>query len=228
MNCDFIAPFYKWVEYAAFGHTLERRRCEFLEAIGNSQSALIVGDGDGRFVAELHSRYPNLEVDSIDLSARMLSLAQDRIRPWAHVRFLQADARVVTFPRADYDLIVTHFFLDCLSDSDAAAFIARVSAVAAPNARWIVSEFRMPTHGWAALHAALWLKTMYFFFRLTTGLSTSRLPRYHESLAAHGFTLKREVTERFGLVASELWLRDPRVTASEVIFQSELDLPRTL
>jgi ubiquinone/menaquinone biosynthesis C-methylase UbiE len=206
MNCDFIAPLYRWLEYATFGRTLQRRRREFLGLLGDAQSALIIGDGDGRFLAELHRRYPECEVDSIDLSARMLSLARSRTRS-SRIHFLQADARFVEFPRAQYDLIVTHFFLDCLSDSDAAAFITRASAGAAMNARWIVSEFRMPSHGWPALHAALWLKTMYFFFLLTTGLAINRLPRYRQHLAAQGFILEREVTERFGMVASESWIR---------------------
>jgi ubiquinone/menaquinone biosynthesis C-methylase UbiE len=207
MNCDPIAGAYRWLEYAAFGRTLQRRRCEFLDAIGRARTALVIGDGDGRFLAELHKRYPDMEVDSIDLSAKMLSLARRRVLS-PRIRFLEADARTVPFPRGEYDLIVTHFFLDCLCEADTGAFIARISAVAAPGARWIISEFRMPAGGWKALHAALWLKTMYFFFRLTTGLSTKRLPRYHEMLRAHGFTLEREVTERFGLVASEYWIKD--------------------
>lgn len=208
MNCDRIAGVYRWLEFLAFGSTLQRRRCEFLDLIGDTRTALVIGDGDGRFLAELNKRYPNMEVDSIDFSARMVALARRRIVS-SRIRFLKADARTVPFPRDEYDVIVTHFFLDCLSEADAGAFIASVSAVAAENARWIVSEFRMPAHGWRALHATLWLKTMYLFFRLTTGLSTCRLPHYHETLRAHGFRLEREVTERFGLVASEYWIKGP-------------------
>jgi ubiquinone/menaquinone biosynthesis C-methylase UbiE len=207
MNCDTIARTYRWLEYAAFGNTLQRRRCEFLNVIGHAQTALVIGDGDGRFVAELHKRHPQMEVDSIDLSAEMVSLARRRASS-PRVRFLKADARSVIFPRDRYDLIVTHFFLDCFSEADASDLIARIGSVAGSTTRWIVSEFRTPPAGWPALHAALWLRTMYLFFRMTTGLSTRRLPRYHESLAANGFTLEREVTERFGLVASESWIRN--------------------
>ncbi|HEX4230965.1 MAG TPA: class I SAM-dependent methyltransferase [Bryobacteraceae bacterium] len=204
MNCDTIADVYCLMEHAVFGRTLQRRRCEFLDVIGDARTALIIGDGDGRFLAELHKRYPKLEVDSIDVSARMLSLAQRRVAS-PRISFFKVDARYVRFPRDEYDVIVTHFFLDCLSEADTQALITRVSAVAVKDARWIVSEFRMPARGWPAFHAALWLSTMYFFFRLTTGLSTRRLPRYHDSMASHGFILEREVTERFGLVASEFW-----------------------
>lgn len=206
MNCDRIARWYRWFEYAAFGNTLQRRRCEFLGSLGNPQAALVIGDGDGRFLVELHRNYPGTAVDSIDLSARMIQLARRRVAS-PRVNFIHGDARSVAFPRSGYDLIATHFFLDCLSNSEAVDFIARVSSVAAPNARWIVSEFRMPRRGWRAWHAALWLSTMYLFFRLTTGLSARRLPCYRESMTSHGFILGRDVTERFGLVASEYWTR---------------------
>jgi ubiquinone/menaquinone biosynthesis C-methylase UbiE len=207
MNCDTIAGVYRWLEYIAFGSTLQRRRCEFLDALGTARTALVIGDGDGRFLAELHKRYPDMEVDSIDLSAGMIAMARRRIDS-CRVRLLEADARTIDFPRDEYDLVVTHFFLDCFSEADAAAVIRRASSVTAGGRRWIISEFRIPASGWKALHARLWLKTMYLFFRMTTGLSTDRLPRYHEILRAYGFTLEREVTERFGLVASECWIKD--------------------
>jgi ubiquinone/menaquinone biosynthesis C-methylase UbiE len=139
----------------------------------------------------------------------MLAIARRRVGS-SHVRFVQADARMIAFPRDEYDLVVMHFFLDCFSEADAAGIITRTSTVTASGARWIISEFRMPAGGWKALHARLWLKTMYFFFRLTTGLSTNRLPRYRETLCACGFTLEREVTERLGLVASECWIKDSK------------------
>ncbi|MGC2662188.1 MAG: class I SAM-dependent methyltransferase [Bryobacteraceae bacterium] len=214
MNCDRIARIYRWMEYAAFGGALQRRRCEFLGRVGRAKTALVVGDGDGRFLAELHKRYPAMEVDSIELSSKMLALSRKRVSS-PGVRFFHADALSVPFPRGRYDLIATHFFLDCLSDADASKFIARVSAVANADVCWIVSEFRIPAGGWRALHAKVWIATMYLLFRLTTGLSARRIPAYQESLMTEGFRLDGEVTERFGLIGSECWIRKMSVTGPE-------------
>ena len=50
MNCDLIAPHYWWIERLGMGRTLERRRRWFLPEIGNARRALVLGDGDGRFL----------------------------------------------------------------------------------------------------------------------------------------------------------------------------------
>jgi ubiquinone/menaquinone biosynthesis C-methylase UbiE len=206
MNCDPIAPFYRWIEYFAFGRTLERRRFEFLPEALTARRALILGDGDGRFLAELIEKNPSVEVDCVELSNEMVKLAKRRIGSPSRVLFFQKDARAAEFPHQDYDLIVTHFFLDCFADAEAALLIKRLRAVAKEGALWIVSEFRMPPSGWRAVHASLWLRAMYLFFGIATGLANRRLPRYRDVLEANGFVLQREVEERAGLVGSELWL----------------------
>ena len=56
MNCDLIAPHYWWIERLGMGRALERRRRWFLPELGNARRALVLGDGDGRFLRELLRR----------------------------------------------------------------------------------------------------------------------------------------------------------------------------
>ena len=78
MNCDLIAPHYWWIERLGMGRTLERRRRWFLPEIGNARRALVLGDGDGRFLKELLRRNSVLSADYVDLSGRMLELARQK------------------------------------------------------------------------------------------------------------------------------------------------------
>jgi SAM-dependent methyltransferase len=196
VNCDRIARAYRWLEYAAFGRALERRRFRFLAEVAGARRALLLGDGDGRFLAKLLAQNSALAVDSIDASARMLELARARAGG-DRVTYIHADA--LSVPLAEYDLIVTHFFLDCLDACQMESLAARVSAAAKPGALWLVSEFREPR--WARLY----LRGLYLFFRLTTGLKTQRLVDHRPVLARHGFRVVKEETSRAGLLASELW-----------------------
>ncbi len=212
MNCDPIARWYRWLEYGAFGRALERRREAFIDEIAGARRVLILGEGDGRFLAKLIencgkmiencgvSSSRRFSIDYVDLSLRMLDLA--RIRAGTDcVAYLHGNALTIPLPAVEYDLVVTHFFLDCLTENDAAKLIARVAASLQPGARWLISEFREPAP-WARAMVA----TLYFFFRITTGLRVRRLVDHRPVLAAHGFTLLREETARLGLLASELWL----------------------
>lgn len=201
MNCDPIARWYRWLEYIGFGRALERRREAFLHDVADARRALVLGEGDGRFLARLVPemfRTPGAAIDYIDLSARMLKLARERAGD--RVNYIHGDALTLPLPPAEYDLIVTHFFLDCLDESEAAALVDRIAVAAAPNARWLISEFRAENWWSRPVIAAL-----YLFFRITTGLKTRRLIDHHLWLQQHGFTLEKSERSRAGLLVSELW-----------------------
>jgi SAM-dependent methyltransferase len=210
MNCDRIAKWYRWLEYLVFGRALERRRREYLSEVTNARSVLILGDGDGRFTAEFFDRNREALVDSIDLSPRMLALARQRIGEHQsnamRLHFREGDARTIEL-RRKYDLIVSHFFLDCLVDRDLELLVARISDTAYPQARWLVSEFCLPDSGIRRFAASLLIKMMYGFFRFATGLKASGLPDYPTVFAMHGFRRVRDTSAAGGLLVSELWQR---------------------
>jgi SAM-dependent methyltransferase len=211
LNCDPLARWYRWLEYAGFGRALERRRLAFLPEMTSARRVLILGEGDGRFLAALLRVNPDVTTDVIDSSARMIALARSRIgvSDGARVRFHCADARTHPLPPAAYDLIVTHFFLDCFEETELVSIIERLAAAATPDAHWAVSDFRQPARGSSAWAAAALLKTMYVFFRWTTGLRTQRLADPRPHLQAHGFRREREEIAHAGLLVSEWRRREP-------------------
>jgi len=198
MNCDRIARWYRWLEYAGFGRALKRRRGAFLSDVADARRVLALGDGDGRALAALLAAAPDARVDYIDVSARMLDLARARAGA-KRVAYRNDDARTAPLPAAQYDLIVTHFFLDCFDEMDLEPLIARLADAASPQARWLVSEFR--GNGWL-------VRALYLFFRTATGLRTRRLVDHHPLLKRHGFRLVRQEHAWRGLLASELWVGD--------------------
>jgi ubiquinone/menaquinone biosynthesis C-methylase UbiE len=200
VNCDSIARWYRWLEYAGFGRALERRREAFLRGavpndVADAGRVLALGDGDGRALAKLLAAAPKARIDYVDASARMLELARTRAGV-ERVTYVQADALTTPLCEAEYDLIVTHFFLDCFEESDQDLLAQRIARTASPQARWLISEFRQP--GWLVW----WL---YLFFRVTTGLRTRRLVDHHRVLNRHGFRLERSEAAWRGRLASELW-----------------------
>lgn len=212
MNCDRIAPWYRWLEYSAFGSALQNRRREYLDEVAGARRVLILGDGDGRFTAEFLHRNRLASAESIDSSAGMLHLARKRVRRSAgneeRVRFHQGDARTVEL-HGRYDLIVTHFFLDCFRPDELEQLTARMAAVTSPGALWLVSEFHVPASGIRRLAARLLTGAMYLFFRATTGLTTSSLPDYSKILAANEFFRVKQRSVWGGFLVSELWERRP-------------------
>lgn len=201
MNCDWIAPHYWWIERLGMGRTLERRRRCFLAQLGNARRALVLGDGDGRFLGELLRRNPVVHADYVDLSSGMLELARQKAGV-DRVAYKQADARKLELARCEYDLIATHFFFDCFGPQELEALISRIAAAATPGARWVVSEFCTEK-----IAARMLVRALYLFFRIATGLRNQSLVDHRPILSAQGFRLIDVCRSRGGLVVSELWER---------------------
>ena len=205
MNVDPLARWYRFFEYCAFGRALERRRFAYLSRLAWVRRVLVLGEGDGRFVARLREVAPEASIDVVELSWEMIALARARV---GSVRFLQGDARLVDFGFAEYDAVVTCFFLDCFEESEAGALVERLGRALRPGGVWVMSDFAVPARGWRRWHAAVWIWTMYRFFWIATGLRTRWLPPIGKLLAAAGLTRVEYQEERAGMIVSELWRLD--------------------
>lgn len=210
MSFDVVAPWYRALETIAFGNALQRARIACLDGTSSPRRALVVGEGNGRFLSALLREHPGIEVDCVDTSERMLALARKRIEREgckSAVQFLHQDILTWTPPAATYDLIVTHFLLDCFPEDKLADIVARLSGAAMANATWLSADFRMPVSGLARLQARGWLLAMYRFFRLTARIKARELVDPSPFLRRHGFVLERQYLFRNGMLKSELWRR---------------------
>ena len=139
----------------------------------------------------------------------MLNLARRRVletnpNEIHRVAFLQHDLISWT-PNDRYDLIVTHFFLDCFRTEQVGLIVAKLAQAAAPEATWLLADFRLPEAGFARLQARAWLAIMYWFFRCVAGIEARELVDPSPFLRAEGFTLRKQALFRRGILKSELW-----------------------
>ena len=208
-NFDRLARPYRWLEYLSFGPFLWRCRVRFLPKLGNRLHALLLGDGDGRFTAELLRTNAQITVHGVDLSPTMIQTMVRSAK--AHSGRLcaeVADLRVWSpDPASGFDLIVSHFFLDCLTSSEVAALAQRITSSSAPGALWVVSDFAVPRTRFGALVAKPVVSGLYLAFRWLTGLRIQALPDHEEGLTAAGWSLKSEWNWLNGMLLSQLWER---------------------
>jgi SAM-dependent methyltransferase len=208
---DRLAPAYQALERLAFGGLLHGCRTAHLGRLRACRRALILGDGDGRFLADLLRTNQTIGADSLDISSGMVALARRRVAAIpgaaARARFVLADARTDPLPASGYDLVVTNFFLDCFRPAELAAVVHRVAAACAPDALWVDGDFRVPPSGWQRPAAQLLLAGLYGFFGLAARLPARRLTDPASLLAAEGFALAAEVSRLRGLLSARLWFR---------------------
>jgi ubiquinone/menaquinone biosynthesis C-methylase UbiE len=215
-NFNLIAKPYRWLEYLTLGKALENCRNHLLpQLLHHSHArrrALALGDGDGRFLSQLLKHNPHLEADAVDTSTTMLQLLRQRceaVAPNANTRLRTHQANALTFSldnsENSYDLVITHFFLDCLTQTELNALIIRITPTLTPKALWLISDFRIPS-GPMRLPAQFIVRSLYLAFRILTGLRTTHLPDHTTPLTRAGLTLISQQHHLAGILTTELWL----------------------
>jgi SAM-dependent methyltransferase len=209
-NFNRLARIYRWLEYLTFGPFLWRCRIHFLPQLLCCRRALVLGDGDGRFTVRLLRENPEIQIHAVDASPRMIEALQRASKPYAaRLTTEVADLRIWGPANSvGYDLIVTHFFLDCLSTDEVSGLACRLTPALCSNALWVVSEFAIPSTVFGRTFAAGLVTLLYRVFRLLTGLRQQSLPNHFGALRTSGWALQIEDTHLCGLLLGQLWRFD--------------------
>jgi hypothetical protein len=140
----------------------------------------------------------------------MLRQAAQRLPSGAQVRLVHADALecdTTAFPEAPFDLIVTHFFLDCFDEAEIASLVSRVNGAAEDQALWVVSDFAIPRKPASRLIGTLIVRGLYLAFALLAGLKVRRLPDHGRVMREAGWILEDRRELLLGLLVSDSWRR---------------------
>lgn len=208
---DRVATCYHWLERITFGARLQATRTALLPALADRQRVLILGEGDGRFLAALCQSNPSSQIVVIDQSQRMIELARDRLSPMdgalSRVEFCHADAQDVLPLPAAFDLVVCNFFLDCFDRPGIESLLPRIAGSLARGGQLLLGDFRLPPAGFRRWIARLALLGMHTFFRLSAGIAARRLADLPSLLAEHGWRPLQVVERAGGFLHSSLWAR---------------------
>ncbi len=212
MNFDRLAKVYGPLEAVTAGGKLQRCRVALLDAIPVPRRVLLAGEGHGRFLPECVRRFPNARIVVVDASTAMLDVARARLvglsgDAAARIEFVHADVSEWEDAGGGFDLIVTQFFLDCFGADALVAVVARLGALATPDAHWLVADFQIAPGGWARWRSRVIVDLLYRFFRIVCGIEADRLVLPDAALEMAGFARHKRLTSEWGLLKSEWWRR---------------------
>ncbi len=214
MGFDLLAPHYFWMEWVLAGRKLQRCRTAFLARTRNAKSALLLGEGNGRFLSELLEVNTDASVVCVDSSRRMIEEARRRCAGLQRVEFHQGDLLELAqsgLARGRFDLVVTNFLLDCFRADQLERIVPAIARQTATAATWLVADFRVPPCGIARWRAKLILRLAYTFFRITTGIAADQIAPADHLLTNQGFRLEERHIYDFQLLHSDFWRKEPQI-----------------
>jgi SAM-dependent methyltransferase len=210
-NFDRLARVYRVLEFAAFGHDLERARFCLLDRLASCARILVFGEGDGRALARLVGIAPRAQIHCVELSPAMIERASRRLdeADRARVIFHQANALTSPLPEGPFDGVTTMFFLDCFTEPQVRGLVTKIAATLTPDAVWLWADFRLPDGGLARLRARATIALLYAFFRWQTGIPARQLPPAERLISDAGFTTREQRDRQGGMVRTRLFGRAP-------------------
>ena len=209
MSFDLLAPHYRWMEAVLAGDKLQRCRVHWLDSVRHCRRALLVGEGNGRFLEVCAERLPNTHFTVVDASAKMLREAEERWRKAGggnRATFVHAKLPALKLTQS-FDLIVTNCFFDCFNRDQLPIVIENIASCAMDDAIWLVTDFNVPQNGWPKWRAKAVLRLAYTFFRITTGISANEICSPDEFLRHCGFEMTQRIEADAGLIYTAMWQR---------------------
>ena len=212
MQFDRLAPHYHWMEFLFAPGLMQRCRTAYIPHTRNCRHALLAGEGHGLFLEALLQANPKIHVTCVESSEGMIEQARRRLtrrqQDLSRVTFKHADLmEECQWPENQFDLIVTHYFLDCLKPAQIKRAVRLMAGSSTPDAIWLLADFRIPKAGWRRWRAVGILAALYLFFQFSVKLSAGWLTPPDNFLKAYGFQLDNRKLASCGFVHSDLWRR---------------------
>lgn len=198
-NFDGIAGVYDTLSAIVFGSSLKKAQVAFLEDLPVKGTVLIIGGGTGWILKQVLVRRPNLNVDYVESSQKMLSLSRKSVSDQSHIRFIHGTEKDI--PGNDYDGIITNFFLDVFSPDNLTGVMSALGDRLSPGAIWLCTDFRTTKR--VSHRFLIWL--MHRFFRVFTALEANDLLDFRPYFSKAGMSLQQETQFRKGLIFSAIY-----------------------
>ena len=194
---DFLAPWYDGLARVFVGKDVVNAQLHFLKCFKETKRLLILGGGSGWILEPLCLACPELQIDYIDLSPKMIEAARIKSSN-AQVTFIQGTENDI--PDHSYDGVITNFYLDLFDERSVGHVINKIRTSLTPSARWLVTDFVYEKR-WHQL--MLWI--MYRFFRITACIEATRLPDWQREMNHAGLTLLDSKNFKRGFIKSNLY-----------------------
>ncbi|MCJ8329163.1 MAG: class I SAM-dependent methyltransferase [Lentisphaeria bacterium] len=198
-----LAGIYDLLSRIALLGRIQKSQLDVLAHIGPANRALIVGGGTGVFLPKLLEKLPELKIDWIDSSDKMIANTKRRLTETQCKNIIFHSCDIADFHTDEsYDLIISNFFLDCFMHEKLANIIKSLDDKLEVNGIWIVCDFKQ-----CGLISKLYIKMMYLFFRAICGIQATHISDYFKSIEMLGYKEEEKLGYMNGFIQAEKFVK---------------------
>ena len=186
-----------------FGKAQTEAQLFLIKAIPAASTVLIAGGGTGWLLEEIAGIHPSgLTITYVDSSAAMIALARKRDIGGNKITFITAAIEEAVSDQT-YDVVITPFLFDNLTDEAMHKTFSVIGQKHAPNGSWLYCDFRRTDVWWQWLL----LKMMYLFFRLFRSMEATTLPDAESDFLQYHYKISEQRLFMRGFIVSVIYQR---------------------
>ena len=202
-NYNFIAPVYDQITRLVFFGSIQKAQLEHLNLLPEEGKVLFIGGGTGFALQQIMLLKPNLKIDYLDQSVKMIQLSKEKIRHLeaSNVNFITGNESSI--PKTNYDGIVSFFYFDLLPKNNREAVFTQLYQQLKLGGIWLFSYF----HQAKSPYEKLLELVMYSFLQLSTNCKMSKIPPLVPLINAKKLQLVAEKTFHKNFIFSFVLLK---------------------
>ncbi|MBV9961502.1 MAG: class I SAM-dependent methyltransferase [Parafilimonas sp.] len=169
-----IAKFYDALSRIIYQRSIIKAQQFLIEFIADNYKVLLVGGGTGWILEEISKlKRQNVSVVYVEKSSAMIEMAKKRTYENINVEFIN-DAIENSDSSQQFDIIFTPFLFDNFLEEKILLVFSELDSLLKPNGVWLYADFVNDKFNRKYWQQFL-LKTMYLFFKITTGIEAQEL-----------------------------------------------------
>jgi ubiquinone/menaquinone biosynthesis C-methylase UbiE len=196
---DGIAKWYDRLAKLMFGDALIKSQLLFLNELPEEGNLLIIGGGTGWILKEVVTLRPQLKIDYVEASTKMIALSKAKNESSTEVQFIigtEAD-----IPETIYDAIITNFFLDVFKEGRLKAIMHHLKGKLSKDGVWLCTDFKK-TGKW---QQRFLLKLMHLFFGLVSNLDANELIDFEIEFIKLSLSCSKKQISYNGMILSAVY-----------------------
>jgi tRNA (cmo5U34)-methyltransferase len=200
---NWLAPYYDRLTTLVFRGRLQEAQRTYLNLIPRDAHVLIIGGGTGWLLNELMHVNPSCHIYYVDASVSMIDLAKCKVSAHQGHRIVFIAGTQDSIPaQIEFDVVITHFFLDLFSSHTIAGVIGKLNGSLRKNGLWLISDF-VNKKWWQEIMLAV----MYAFFRVTCRIEATKLPDWTRLLKHEGLEESRSAYFFKSFIKSSVFIK---------------------
>lgn len=180
-----IAVLYTLLSKLVYGNSLHNIQKKAVNQLPKEGRLLILGGGDGSILRYLYQQRPQLDIEFLEASRKMIDLARLKSRPNQKITFIHSDNPENCSP--EITLILAPFFFDLFTTDETAMMLNKIEAKVNKSFILLVTDFSLDSIKHWRLLRHLQIKLSIIFFRVTVGHRLNYLPSVFQNIEKCGY-----------------------------------------